>query len=140
MKSFNHLIMEHDAIEQSVASLMQDMREAKPHALLHQHLRALAVQVKQHLKAEDAVLIGLQQGQLDRPWLAAWKSAADELALLRSDWLGFIHAWTADRIAARTAEFYTAGAAILERLSERIRFETGVFYAAAPQSGAITLR
>ncbi|MGK6325396.1 hypothetical protein ACMGDM_20195 [Sphingomonas sp. DT-51] len=140
MESFNHLIMEHDAIEQSVALLMQDMLEAKPHALLHQHLSALAVQVEQHLKAEDAVLIGLQQGQLDRPWLAAWKSAADELALLRSDWLGFIHNWTADRIAARTAEFCTAGAAILERLSERVRFETDVFYAAALQSGAIRLR
>ena len=140
MESFNHLIMEHDAIEQSVASLIQDMREGKPHALLHQHLRALAIQVEQHLKAEDAVLIGLQQGQLDRPWLTAWKSAADELALLRSDWRGFIHDWTADRIAARTADFYAAGAAILERLSGRVRFETEVFYAAALESGAIKLK
>lgn len=122
-----------------VLATLADDRHASPHALYMQ-LQHVNEKISAHVDREDRILAGLDQSKLDYRWMTSWKSASADLENLRRDWLAFLDKWDVHSIGDQRSEFQTTVNVVLQGLSERVRFETETFYAAALQSNIITLR
>lgn len=139
--SYHQLITEHDAIEAAALQVIADLDGTGTlDRTVHDSLGALAKLVKHHIEGEEGILTHLDQKHLSGSWVQAWMAAARDFDELKADWLSFLGEWDLPAIERHRASFAARARSILNRLNERVRFETSIFYAAALQSGAIRLR
>lgn len=136
--TYHRLIAEHIEIHSALLGLLDSLEgmRTRSSSLLAslEHLGAL---VKAHVHNEEILLGNLSQSQMDCSGLQLWKAAANDFERLRSDWLKFLAEWNLDSIEHRRMEFSASTRSILERLQERVSFETKTLYAIALESGAI---
>ena len=136
--TYNRLTAEHVEIQNASIGICDSLERTETvSSSLFASLERLGGLVAAHVHDEEIILENLSQSQVDCSGLQLWKAAANDFNRLRSDWLTFLAEWTLDMIEHRRAEFGASARAVLDRLHERLRFETETFYLVAWESGAI---
>ena len=136
--TYHQLISDHDRIESIADTILAMAAEPTPdtHAIATR-LSELAIVVADHIGQEDALLytrLAREGGDRESA------SIADELELLKRDWLEYLREWPEDSIAADMPTFSQETADVLKRLKSRVRRESDLLYAGALQQGRIRLR
>ena len=139
--SYERLIAEHGRIDMALGRLQLLIEADAPDAgAVTICLSDLSCELTAHLEYEDSFIYPRLIASSDRQTSTTAREFVEDFAQLREDWELYLSEWNRDCIVADWAQFRHYTHVMIARLTERIRAENELLYAAALQAGAIRLR
>lgn len=129
--SYGRLMDDHAAIDALIADLLQVATRPERPMLASIVLERLAVAIRDHRAAEDAVLDATLERSAGDRHAAAAVAAMRDLCEVEEAWMLYLYRWSPGAVAARWPAFCSDTSILMPEIRRELAREGGILYSLA---------